>query len=343
MVKDYLKILAVDERSATPKLIQLSNAFLNALAHGELNENDLLPSAIDLGEILNISTDTTEEIYKALHIHGVINATPGHDAFIVNADVEKPLKILVLFNKLNRHKRIILDALIESLAGRYIVDFHIYNNELKSFKRALLKAEKEEYVRYIVMPSFEYDDERAYKLLNAIPKEKLLLIDKLDHLVQGNIAAVYEDFEKDIYASLEALNERLSKYQTIKLLYPENSYYPQQLVEGFSRYCMDYAFEYAVFQEIDTETITKGIAYICLEEDDLILLVDRILFSGCKIGSDVGVVSYNETPIKKIIVNGVTTISADFRLMGRKAAEMIIANTQESIPVPSAVIIRNSL
>ncbi len=31
-----------------------------------------------------------------------------------------------------------------------------------------------------------------------------------------------------------------------------------------------------------------------------------------------GVISYNETPLKKIILNGITTISTDFQMMERK-------------------------
>lgn len=343
MVKDYLKILAVDEHVAIPKSVQLSNAFLHALEKGDLLKDDLLPSAIELSEQLNIPISVIEALYKGLQDNQVILPVPGEETFLVNSGSEKPLSILVLFNKLSRHKKIILDAFIQALAGRYLLDFHIYHNELRIFKKILKQAEKKDYARYMVIPSFEEDDQRAYHLLNAIPKEKLLLIDKLDPLVKGNFAAVYEDFEKDIYDSLQQLNGSLSKYQTIKLLYPDNSYYPKAIINGFSRYCIDYAFDYAVFSDIHQETIRENVAYICLSEDDLILLVDKMLVSGYKIGKDIGVISYNETPIKKLIVNGVTTISTDFRLMGAKAAEMVSSPQHDLFAVPSAVIIRNSL
>ena len=38
------------------------------------------------------------------------------------------------------------------------------------------------------------------------------------------------------------------------------------------------------------------------------------------IGKQVGIISYNETPLKKIILNGITTISTDFEAMGIEAA-----------------------
>ncbi len=48
-------------------------------------------------------------------------------------------------------------------------------------------------------------------------------------------------------------------------------------------------------------------------ENDLVILIERILAAGLKVGKDVGVISYNETPLKKIILNGITTISTDFK------------------------------
>ena len=62
-----------------------------------------------------------------------------------------------------------------------------------------------------------------------------------------------------------------------------------------------------------------------------------------KLGKHVGVISYNETPLKKIILNGITTISTDFEFMGKKAAELILENSREHFEVPFQVTIRSSL
>jgi hypothetical protein len=39
--------------------------------------------------------------------------------------------------------------------------------------------------------------------------------------------------------------------------------------------------------------------------------------------SQVGVISYNETPLKKLILNGITTVSTDFNVMDMLVARMI--------------------
>jgi DNA-binding LacI/PurR family transcriptional regulator len=62
-----------------------------------------------------------------------------------------------------------------------------------------------------------------------------------------------------------------------------------------------------------------------------------------KAGEDVGIISYNETPIKKIILNGITTISTNFEEMGKMAARLILENQRQHLEVPFKLTIRNSL
>jgi DNA-binding LacI/PurR family transcriptional regulator len=61
------------------------------------------------------------------------------------------------------------------------------------------------------------------------------------------------------------------------------------------------------------------------------------------VGKDVGVISYNETPLKKIILSGITTISTDFEMMGRRVAEVILGKKVEHIEIPFTLNLRSSL
>jgi DNA-binding LacI/PurR family transcriptional regulator len=65
--------------------------------------------------------------------------------------------------------------------------------------------------------------------------------------------------------------------------------------------------------------------------------------SDLKSGEDIGIISYNETAIKKIILNGITTISTDFAEMGKMAAKLILENRRERLEVPFKLTLRNSL
>jgi DNA-binding LacI/PurR family transcriptional regulator len=94
---------------------------------------------------------------------------------------------------------------------------------------------------------------------------------------------------------------------------------------------------------IEAEQIAKGEAYINLMESDLVTLIERIISTDLRVGSDVGVISYNETPLKKIILNGLTTISSDFQAMGEKTAHLILNGLAEHIETPFYLTLRASL
>ena len=68
--------------------------------------------------------------------------------------------------------------------------------------------------------------------------------------------------------------------------------------------------------------LNEGEVFINVMEKDLITLIKKILSLNLKVGTQVGIISYNEIPLKKIILNGITTISSDFEQMGKIAAEL---------------------
>lgn len=52
-----------------------------------------------------------------------------------------------------------------------------------------------------------------------------------------------------------------------------------------------------------------------------------------KVGKHVGVISYNEAPLMKMILNGITTISTDLQMMGEKAAQLILEQSTEHVAI----------
>jgi len=75
-------------------------------------------------------------------------------------------------------------------------------------------------------------------------------------------------------------------------------------------------------------------------EDDLVLLIEKIIKTKLEVGKQVGVISYNETPLKRIILNGINTISTTFHLMGEKAAQLIFLKCTEHIAYPFHLTLR---
>ncbi|MEZ2335433.1 GntR family transcriptional regulator [Mucilaginibacter sp. RCC_168] len=342
-MKNYLKILSIDEYSITPKYLQLSNAIIRGIESGDIVKDDMLPSINDLSFALDTSRNTIERVYKELKDKGIVSSVPGKGFFISNTDFQKPIKIFLLFNKLSAHKKIIYDAFVATVGEQATVDFYIYNNDFHFFKKIITESAQNDYAKYIIIPHFMDNEAKAHEIINTIPKDKLILLDNLVPGVSGKFAAIYENFATDVYEALKKLLDKLTNYHTIKLIFPGKTYHSKEIMKGFLNFCRQYAFEYAVVDSLSAETIQPQTVYISLMEDDLVELIKKIIASDLKVAKDVGVISYNETALKEIILDGITTISTDFKLMGSKAAEFALSNYHEHFAVPFHVTVRSSL
>lgn len=339
---DFFKFIHIDEYSATPKYLQLGDSIIAAIENGHLKKDDLLPSINELSYMFEISRDTAEKGYKYLKKLGVIVSVPGRGYYVGNADFKKKIKVFLLFNKLSAHKKIIYDSLVSALGPEAAIDFYIYNNDFTIFKK-LIQNRRTGYSHYIIIPHFLEGGTNAYDIINTIPNDKLILLDKKLPGIEGNFSAIYENFEKDIYGALTEAKDRLAKYHTLKIVFPKKSYFPKEIVYGFKKFCQQYAFNHVIVSDVSAEPIGTGEVYINLMEDDLVTLIERIISLNLKVGEDVGVISYNETPLKKLLLNGITTISTDFKKMGTLTADLINNQKTEHHEVPFYVTLRPSL
>jgi DNA-binding transcriptional regulator YhcF (GntR family) len=336
------KFIIIDDFSATPKYIQLVNSIIKAINEGKIQKNDVLPSINVLSNEFQISRDTVEKGYKHLKKIGILGSITGKGYFVRRSDINQPYKVLLLFNKLSAHKKIIYDAFVEELGELASIDFYIYNNDFNFFKKILKDKIHDDYSHYVIIPHFIEGGEYAHQVLDMIEREKLILLDKKIPGIKGRFGIVYENFELDIYNALEKAIQYLQKYQTIRIIFPENSYYPQEILKGLFSFCQDFAFNCEVLYN-NAYSANTGDVFICVMEDDLVELIGKIKEQKLEIGKDTGIISYNETPLKKVILNGITTISTNFREMGRMAAKLILNNTTEHIQVPFDLTLRNSL
>jgi DNA-binding transcriptional regulator YhcF (GntR family) len=338
----FLEYIEIDYYSSTPKYLQLANSIAKAVRDGKLNRNDTLPSINELNYNFEISRDTAEKAYKHLKSIGILGSVPGKGYFIKSNETLQRFKVFLLFNKLSTHKKIIYDAIVSGLDNQAAIDFYIYNNDFSLFKKMLENAD-DDYTHYVIIGHFLDGGETAHEVINKLPKDKLILLDKLVKGVEGEYAAVYENFEHDIFHALELALKPLSKYHTIKITFPEHTYHSKEILKGFSSFCTQYAFNYKVVHDIQNEPMHSGEVYITLMENDVVVLIERLLQTKYKIGEDIGVISYNETPLKKIILNGLTTISTDFQKMGEIVAQIIINNQREHVENPFYLTLRASL
>ncbi|SDZ99053.1 regulatory protein, gntR family [Arachidicoccus rhizosphaerae] len=335
-------LIEFDNYSLTPKYLQLCNCIIKAVQDGTISQDYLLPSINNLSYELEIGRNTVEKAYRYLKRFGFIKSVPGKGYFISCKEPQKSPSVCLIFNKLSVHKKIIYDTLTKALGFNAIVDLYIYNNDFSHFKH-ILEVKRDNYSHFVIIPHFVDGGNYADKIINSIPKDKLILMSQLVKGVSGKYGAVFEDFEKEIYNALSAALIRLRKYKSIQIIFPENTYHPEAILDGFAKFCNDHHFGHQIIRNIDKANLQSETVYICLMEDDLVILVKKILETGYKVGAEIGIISYNETPIKQIILNGITTISADFKFMGEMAAKFIKDGIKQHLAVPFYLTLRNSL
>ncbi|HMF72840.1 MAG TPA: substrate-binding domain-containing protein, partial [Flavitalea sp.] len=201
-----------------------------------------------------------------------------------------------------------------------------------------------EYDYYLVMPHFYDHHEEAYDIMNKIPSDKLILLDKVLDAKFQQVAAVYQDFENDIIVALEAGLHQLKKYDTLIYADTPLTLKPVEIAKGFKRFCQQNHFAYQVIGEITTtHDVRSGQAYIVIDDIDLIHLIKSIQQKGFMVGKDIGIICYNETPLKEILLNGISTISTDHYQMGKAAAELILGQKTDRIKNQFTLISRASL
>jgi hypothetical protein len=178
--------------------------------------------------------------------------------------------------------------------------------------------------------------------LAKISNEKLLLID-WNVLSKPENNYVFQDFGQSFYSSLIEAAELFKKYKEINFVYPTYTNHPLETVTYFKKYCKKNNFKYQIITNPKDFDIQKDIAYISVSDRILGTFLEQCRDKGFEPGEDVGLLSYNETPMKKFIYKGISVISTDFKEMGTKAAEFITQEKPMQCYVATKLTLRESL
>lgn len=340
--------IQIDNNSSTPIYQQLIHSIQQLIDTGEYKAGDLLPSMNQLSAEFNISRETAKKAYNILRDKGYLEPIQGKGFYAKRPGGQKS-RILMLFDKLSTYKLVLYRSFTENIGNDTDITIHLHNQDVELFRK-LIEENLGHYDYYVITPNFPLDDENQShirSLLKKIPNRKLILLDHYISGLTGNIGAVYQSFEKDVYTGLEQGISLLRKYRKINAVYAKpGSLYSRYLIKGINRFCNDNGFEFDSDNVVDSDKIKKGEVYIVLNgqhDTELFEIIRSTRAKGFKLGEEIGLVSYNESPINEFILDGLTTLSTDFALMGKVAAEMIKTGELNKIHNQFNLIIRKTL
>jgi DNA-binding transcriptional regulator YhcF (GntR family) len=330
-------MVEISKNKNKPKYKQIIESVEEAITKGELKTGDRLPSLNSIKNEHSISRDTVLNAFNELKNRGIIDSTVGKGYFVISENINIQTKVFVLFDELNAFKEDLYNALLKYLGNEVRVDvfFHHFNRD---FFADIIKRNQKAYSYYIIMPANLQDIEPYIKLLN---QEKVFILDQMRESLT-DYAAVYQDFENDVFKGLTILHPDIKKYSKLKLIYSGQKQ-PIGILKGFQRFCESKKIPHQVLPEFNENLISKGDVFFVLEDKHLILTIKKMKEKGFELAKDCGIISYNETMLKEIIEGGITTISTDFKLMGKQLSEMILLNKKDKIANINRVKKRKSL
>lgn len=352
-MNEILKIfkhIQIQKNSRTPLFRQIVDSIVHNISTGKLKMDEKIPSINSLSKELRLSRDTVEKAYKVLKERKIVSPVLGKGYYIKRTELISEVNILFLISKLNMPTIQIYNSFIETIGDNSRCDIHIYHNDSSLLSR-LMENNRKAYNYYVTMPQFKTEDlqcvsytEEVASELNRIEKEKLIFMGGNRMGIDGNIIQIYPDFENAFCDVFKEDLSKIKKYDRIILVFPKKTSDPffSGIIHGLHKFCVEHSLDFEILDEICGGTNLKsGSLFITIEEADLVNLVIQTHNKKCVPGFEIGMISYNDTPLNKLM--GISSISTDFRAMGETAARMILEKKKGKIKIPFNFIDRNIL
>ena len=332
-----MKLIYLDSSSTLPKYRQIVLAIEKAISENRLKRNDKLPSINKVSLEFSISRDTVLLAYDELKKRGIVFSILGKGYYVKSVEFSFEKRIFLLFDELNAFKEEIYKSFLDTIGNKAQVDIFFHHFNIDMFQK-LINESNGNYSKYIIMPT---NLGGAATAIKTLPRQDVYILDQTNSALK-DYPSVYQNFVKDIYNALLKGKTLLEKYDNLLLIFPGNKE-PEGMVEGFILFCTEYSFEHKISANFENTELTKGTVFIIPNDSHLVEVIEQAKRQKLVIGKDIGIISYNDIPLKKVVENGITTISTNFNIMGKTLAEMVLNSQKLQIENPSELIIRNSL
>lgn len=333
---EYIRI----EKNGIPKYKQVENGIIEAINNRKLKINDKLPSLNDLMQKFNLSQDTVLNAYNHLKSRGIISSAIGKGYFILSDNTIDQHRIFVLFDNLTYYKEDLYNSINNTIQGHGTIDIYFHHNNAIQYKK-LINDAAGNYTSYIIM-SIE-DEELDNYLLATLPPKNVYLLDIASERLKKKYPFVAQNFEKDIIKCLNSELNRVKKYSRIRFLNSSKRPHILRIKKGLTDFSKNQNLSFNVIKDITKSKIDKGDLFFVIKDRDLIKLIEKSKNEKLSIGNDIGIISYNETDMKKVMHNGITTVSTNFYLMGKTIVKLVLTNSRERIYNEASLTIRDSI
>lgn len=332
-----MKVISIHKNLGSPIYKQIIFSVEKAIEEKRMKINDKLPSINKVCLEFSLSRDTVLLAYDELKKRGIVYAIPGKGYYVKSIGITIKNKVFLLFDELNVFKEDLYNSFIKNMGNDVQVDIYFHHFNVKVFQK-LIEENNGNYTKYVIMPT---NLEGIVAILNKLPPQEVYILDQTNPEL-AQFPSISQNFVNDIYNALLEGLFRLKRYQKLILIFP-GFREPIGMKIGFEKFCIDNHFDYEIISEFNKLKINSGEVFIIPNDRDLVQVIEQSEIDNLKIGEDFGIISYNETPLKKVVANGITTISTNFEMMGEILAQMILENKKDQLENKCQLILRKSL
>lgn len=333
--------IEINTKWITPIYEQIKDSITRAIEQGLLKKGDKIPSIHNICREFGISPGTVLKAYDDLCRIGILNSKKGKGYYINHTRVVKKLNIFMLFDRINTYKEMLYDSFTQHIGSNASVQVFFHHYDDVRFNN-LIRENLGQFNFYVIMPHFNHD---VSEVLMKIPENRLLIIDKEVPRLKGKYAVICQNFKDDIYEALNSGIDQIRNYRQIIFARTTSKFQfiPDGTVKGFEQFITDNHLNGKVIPNIREHTIKPGELYIVFPDNDLIYLIKKAKENKWKLGHDIGIIAFDDSPMKEVLEDGISVVSTDFESMGKTAAELILSGKKEKLYNPFRLIRRKSL
>lgn len=328
----------IDKERSEPAYEQIVNAVLAAIEQGVVHVGDPLPPVERIMQDCGVARATAIKAFSLLKGRGLVVSRPRKGYYVASASVHRQRHVLLLFDAFTPYKEALYRSLQRTAPeGTYLdIYFHHFRPELF---QAILRDGAANHDAFVIMPFRHEGLESALGLIDAGGR---LLLDRSDAALPG-IPHIWQDFDGELVGALMTARDRLAPYRRASLIFPPDRHHPATIPSAFRRFCRHTHLDFSIHPHYTASLAEKETLLFVIEDEDLVTTVEDARRLGLTIGRDLGILSYNDTPMKRVIGQGIDAVSIDFERMGRLTAEWLRTGTVTQTVVPTRLIARGSV
>lgn len=314
----------------------LVQGIINAIDDKVIVKDDMLPSVNTMIKELHMSRETVVKGFRDLIGRGIIESKNRLGYFVANNNTDQSLKVALLMYNLDTFEEQFYRNFRQELGKDIHLNVYFHHGNIDIFE-TILQQIKGKYGMYVIAP---IPHPRTRQLLDEIPRSKFLMFDRYEPL-EGDFRHITQEFEKASYKAFMELAPAIGKFDEMIFYHSPDSLDPKEIVAAFKKFLKTTGIRGRVVSEYVPESAAKGKVYFTLDNFVLWEIMKDLKAKKLKPGKDVGVLSHNDEPAKEII--GITTYSADFSAMGKRAGQAVRNREQVQETIPTLLMRRNTL